>query len=37
MEMIVMIGLQGSGKSEYVKQYLSGYERINLDTLHTRT
>lgn len=36
MEMIIMIGLQGSGKSEYVKQYLSGYERINLDTLHTR-
>ena len=37
MEMIIMIGLQGSGKSEYVKQHLFDYERVNLDTLHTRT
>lgn len=31
-----MVGLQGSGKSEYVRQYLSEYERVNLDTIHTR-
>ncbi len=32
-----MIGLQGSGKSEYCRQYLTDeYVRVNLDTLHTR-
>ena len=35
--MVVMIGIQGSGKSEFYKQYLSDhYIRVNLDTLHTR-
>lgn len=35
--MVVMIGIQGSGKSEFYKQYLSvHYIRVNLDTLHTR-
>ena len=34
---IIMIGLQGSGKSEYCRRYLSeGFVRVNLDTLHTR-
>lgn len=34
--MVVMIGLQGSGKSEYVRQNLSDLVWVNLDTLHTR-
>lgn len=35
--MIVLMGIQGSGKSEYYRQYLSQqYIRVNLDTLHTR-
>ena len=36
-KIVIMIGLQGSGKSEYCRRYLSdGYVRVNLDTLHTR-
>lgn len=34
--MAVMTGIQGSGKSTFCKNYLSAYDRINLDTLHTR-
>lgn len=35
--MIVMIGIQGSGKSTFYHQYLEGnYVRVNLDTLKTR-
>lgn len=32
----IMIGIQGSGKSEFCRRYLPGIERINLDTLKTR-
>ena len=35
-EMAIMIGIQASGKSAFCKEYLSAYDRINLDTLHTR-
>ena len=34
--MAIMIGIQGSGKSTFCKKYLSNYQRVNLDTLHTR-
>lgn len=34
--MAIMIGIQASGKSTFCKSYLTGYDRINLDTLHTR-
>ncbi|MDE5825348.1 MAG: AAA family ATPase [Lachnospiraceae bacterium] len=34
--MAVMTGIQASGKSAFCKNYLSAYDRINLDTLHTR-
>lgn len=34
--MAIMIGIQASGKSTFCKSYLIGYDRINLDTLHTR-
>ena len=33
---IIMIGIQGSGKSEFCSRYLSSITRINLDTLKTR-
>ena len=33
---IIMMGLQGSGKSEYCRQFLPSYVRVNLDTLRTR-
>lgn len=32
----IMIGIQGSGKSTFCRQMLSGFVRINLDTLKTR-
>lgn len=32
----IMIGIQGSGKSEFCHRYLADVERINLDTLKTR-
>lgn len=32
----IMIGIQGSGKSEFCRRILPGIERINLDTLKTR-
>jgi len=37
-EMILMVGMQASGKSHFVKKYLvpNGYERINRDTLKTQ-
>ncbi|MDE6221312.1 MAG: ATP-binding protein [Lachnospiraceae bacterium] len=34
--MAIMTGIQASGKSTFCKNYLSAYDRINLDTLHTR-
>ena len=36
--MFIMIGLQGSGKTEYSKRFLLNGEvvHVNLDTLHTR-
>lgn len=34
--MAIMTGIQASGKSVFCKNYLSAYDRINLDTLHTR-
>ena len=35
--MVIMIGIQGSGKSTFYHKYLAnGYVRINLDTLKTR-
>ena len=35
--MILMIGIQGSGKSEFCRRNLAGrYKRVNLDTLRTR-
>ena len=33
---VIMIGLQGSGKSEFCRRYLKDWERVNLDTLKTR-
>ncbi len=32
----IMIGIQGSGKSEFCRRYLSEVTRVNLDTLKTR-
>ena len=32
----IMIGIQGSGKSEFCRRFLPDAERINLDTLKTR-
>ena len=32
----IMIGIQGSGKSEFCRRYLPGSTRVNLDTLKTR-
>ena len=34
--MAIMIGIQASGKSTFCKSYLADYDRVNLDTLHTR-
>ena len=35
--MVLMIGIQGSGKSTFYHKYLAdGYVRVNLDTLKTR-
>ena len=35
--MVIMIGIQGSGKSTFYHKYLANsYVRINLDTLKTR-
>lgn len=33
---VIMIGIQGSGKSEFCRRYLGGFTRVNLDTLKTR-
>ena len=32
----IMMGIQGSGKSEFCRRFLPDVERINLDTLNTR-
>lgn len=32
----IMIGIQGSGKSEFCRRYLPGTTRVNLDALKTR-
>ena len=34
--MAIMTGIQASGKSAFCREYLPEYDRINLDTLHTR-
>lgn len=34
--MVIMMGIQGSGKSTFCAKNLSEYTRINLDTLRTR-
>ena len=34
--MVIMMGLQGSGKSTFCAAHYSNYTRINLDTLRTR-
>lgn len=35
--MVIMMGIQGSGKSEFYRRYLSDeYIHVNLDTLNTR-
>ena len=36
MEMILMIGIPGSGKSTFCEQHLPQYRLISLDLLHTR-
>ena len=36
-QLIIFIGIQGSGKTSFYKRYFADrYEHINLDTLHTR-
>lgn len=32
----IMMGIQGSGKSEFCRRFLADVERVNLDTLKTR-
>ena len=34
--MAIMTGIQASGKSAFCREYLQAYDRVNLDTLHTR-
>ena len=37
MTIVILMGIQGSGKSEFYRKYLaSRYVHVNLDTLHTR-
>ena len=36
LEMVICVGSPGSGKSTFVKQFLSDYERINNDTLKSK-
>jgi len=36
MEIIVLVGIPGSGKSTFVQKFFPNYRRINLDTLHSR-
>ncbi len=33
----IMMGIQGSGKSVFCRRFLASVERVNLDTLKTRT
>ena len=35
-ELVLMIGIPGSGKSTFCRKYFPEYERISLDVLHTR-
>ena len=35
-ELVLMIGIPGSGKSTFCQRYFPEYERISLDALHTR-
>jgi predicted kinase len=38
MDLIIFIGIQGSGKSTFYEEHFKGtYIRVNLDTLKTRT
>ena len=34
--LVILMGIQGSGKSMFFHQHLSGMIHVNLDTLHTR-
>lgn len=36
MEIVILVGIPGSGKTTYAKTFYPNYMRINLDTLHTR-
>lgn len=37
MTVVILMGIQGSGKSEFYRRYLAcRYAHVNLDTLHTR-
>ena len=36
LDMVIMMGLQGSGKSTFCATHYPDYTRINLDTLRTR-
>jgi len=36
-EMIIFVGMPGSGKSTFTKKYLDGYERVNRDTLGSKS
>ena len=35
-KLILMIGIPGSGKSTFCREYFSEYEHLSLDVLHTR-
>ena len=36
MEIVVLVGVPGSGKTTYAEKFYPNHKRINLDTLHTR-
>jgi len=36
LEIVVLVGVPGSGKTTYAEKFYPNHKRINLDTLHTR-
>jgi predicted kinase len=36
MEIVVLVGIPGCGKTTFAKSFFPNHKRINLDTLHTR-